>query len=170
MLASIFFFILLELLVVSYADMMYKKIKNIWSLLNITTYIIFIFIFPSDYFFNFKHWLYPSVFLGVGFFLFVIKIMGGGDAKFLASLFLLVPSYLQDKFLLLLLYSTVFVGLTMFLYNCYTSRDILKQAWAERSILMVKGVFGTRFTYAPVILIAWIWLGWEFLQVSVKGF
>ena len=154
----------------SYADMMYKKIKNVWSLFNIVVYIVFIFLIPNDYMFTFDHWLYPSVFLGVGFFLFAIKIMGGGDAKFLASLFLLVPNYLQDKFLLLLLYSTVFVGLTMFMYNCYSSRDVLKRAWSERNILLIKGVFGTRFTYAPVILIAWIWLGWEFLQVSVKAF
>ncbi len=168
MLASIFFFILLELLVVSYSDMMYKKIKNIWSILNIIVYFIFLIIMPDNYFFSFSHIFYPLVFLFVGFLLFIVKIMGGGDAKFLATLFLLVPTYLQDKFLLLLLYSTIFVGVTMFMYNCYSNMQTLKLAWATRDIRLIKGVFGSRFTYAPVILIAWIWLGWEFLQVSVK--
>lgn len=168
MLASIFFFILLELVVVSYADVMYKKIKNIWSVLNIMMYLAFLLILPGEYFFSFSHWFYPLVFLFVGFFLFAVKIMGGGDAKFLATLFLLIPHFFHDKFLLLLLYSTVFVGLTMFLYNCYSGWATIKTAWAHRDVKLVKGVFGTRFTYAPVILIAWIWLGWEFLQVSIK--
>ena len=168
MLASIFFFILLELSVVSYADLMYKKIKNIWSVLNILIYAVFIFLIPGAYFFSFGHLFYPIVFLFVGFFLFAIKIMGGGDAKFLATLFLLIPTYFHDKFLLLLLYSTVFVGVTMFIYNCYSNWSTIKLAWGHRDIKLIKGVFGTRFTYAPVILLGWIWLGWEFLQISVK--
>lgn len=168
MLASIYFFILLELAVVSYADLLYKKIKNHWSILNICIFFVFIIIIPGGYQLKFDHFVLPLIFLGVGFLLFVLKIMGAGDTKFLSTLFLLVPLNLQYQFLLLLLYVTIFVGVLMLIFNSYTGRTILYNAFVNRDISRVKKVFGSKFTYAPVILLAWIWLGWEFLEVVAK--
>ena len=168
MLASIYFFILLELAVVSYADLLYKKIKNHWSVLNIVIFLVFLVILPNGYRFEYDHFVLPLIFLGVGFFLFVVKIMGAGDSKFLSTLFLLVPPFLQYEFLLLLLYVTIFVGVLMLGLNGYNGRKILYEAFIYKDISRIRSVFGTKFTYAPVILLAWIWLGWEFLEIVSK--
>ena len=56
----------------------------------------------------------------------------------------------------------------MLILNSYNGREILREAFKKRDINKVKQVFGTKFTYAPVILLAWIWLGWEFLDIVQK--
>ncbi len=168
MLTSIYFFILIELVVVTYADLIYRKIKNQWGLLNIIIFLIFFFLFPSFYRFEFAQFSYSLAFFIVGFFLFILRVMGGGDSKYLASLFLLVPMNLQDQFLLVLLYSTIFVGILALISNAFTQRISLLNAIKTKDVLLVRKIFGDKFTYAPVILLAWIWMGWDIIVVVVS--
>jgi prepilin peptidase CpaA len=95
----------------------------------------------------------------VGFLLFLLNIMGGGDSKYLASLFLIIPLQAQNQFLNFLLISTIFVGFMFFLRNVYKHRVMLIASLRLKDKQGVKSCFGTKFAYAPVILIAWIFLG-----------
>lgn len=164
MLASIYFFILIELVIVSYVDLLYRKIKNIWPVFNLAVFFIFTVLLSDVYHFEFKHFTYFLVFIIVGLFLFALKIMGAGDSKFLATLFLLIPTYIQDLFMLYLLYSTIIVGGMFLLHSMIKSRKSLLDAIKTLDVSLVKEIFGTKFTFAPVILGAWIWLGWDVLE------
>lgn len=120
-----------------------------------------LFVYPSLYKFNFVTFFYPTVFLGVGFFLFALKIMGGGDSKFLFSFFLLVPEVLHESFFLKLIYLTIAIGLYLLIYNTIKNFDKLSLSLKIMDMKGVKGVYGTKFAYAPVIAISWIAFGWE---------
>ena len=105
--------------------------------------------------------MWPLGFLFVGFLLFTLKIMGGGDSKFLFSFFLIVPEKLQDAYFLNLIYATIVVGLLMLIFNTVKNFDKLKLAYVYKNIRYVKDVYGTKFAYAPIIALSWILLGWE---------
>lgn len=118
-------------------------------------------VFPAFYKFNFVTFFYPTVFLGVGFGLFLLKIMGGGDSKYLFSFFLLVPEYYHETFFMKLIYSTIAIGLYLLIYNTIRNFDKLSVSVRIMDINGIKGVYGTKFAYAPVIAISWIAFGWE---------
>jgi prepilin peptidase CpaA len=88
-----------------------------------------------------------------------MKIMGGGDSKYLASFYLLVPFELQDDAFLSLLYATIIIASTMFIVNIIVGREFLYEAWREKKLDKLKLVFGKKFAYAPLILFSWIWFG-----------
>jgi prepilin peptidase CpaA len=88
-----------------------------------------------------------------------MKIMGGGDSKFLASFYLLVPLELQDEAFLSLLYATIIIASTMFIVNIILGREYIFEAWREKRLDKIKMVFGKKFAYAPLILASWIWFG-----------
>lgn len=157
----LFVFLAIELAFVSYIDIRYRKISNYWALLNFVLFISLLFVFPMFYKFNFVTFFYPTVFLGVGFFLFVLKIMGGGDSKFLFSFFLLVPEAFHEAFFMKLVYSTIAIGLYLLLYNTFKNFDKLSLSLKTMDLKGIKGVYGTKFAYAPVIAISWIAFGWE---------
>ena len=120
-----------------------------------------LFVYPQLYKFNFVTFFYPTVFLVVGFFLFVLKIMGGGDSKFLFSFFLLVPEFFHEAFFMKLVYSTIAIGLYLLPYNTFKNFDKLSESLKTMDVKGIKGVYGTKFAYAPVIAISWIAFGWE---------
>jgi prepilin peptidase CpaA len=157
----VFYFILIELIVVSIIDIREKKIKNYWPLMNIVLFVLFLFIYPENYHFDFSTFLYPTVFLLVGFGLFLLKIMGAGDTKFLFSFFLLIPKLVQNELFVLLLYSTVLIGCFFFLTNFIKNFEKIVQTIKAREYFLLKNFFGSKFPFAPVILISWIWLGWK---------
>lgn len=157
----LFFFLFLELIFVSYLDFKYKKIKNIWSVLNLIVFIICIFVYPNLFLISFDTFFYPIVFLGVGFVLFTLKVMGGGDSKFLFSFFLLVPEAFHEVFFMKLIYSTIMIGLILLLFNTIKNFDKLIELTKYRQFNRYKEVYGTKFAYAPVIGISWIIFGWE---------
>jgi prepilin peptidase CpaA len=157
----VFYFILIELIVVSIIDIREKKIKNYWPLMNIVLFVLFLFIYPENYHFDFSTFLYPTVFLLVGFGLFLLKIMGAGDTKFLFSFFLLIPKLVQNELFVLLLYSTVLIGCFFFLTNFIKNFEKIIQTIKAREYFLLKNFFGSKFPFAPVILISWIWLGWK---------
>jgi prepilin peptidase CpaA len=93
-----------------------------------------------------------------------MKIMGGGDSKFLASFFLITPLALQDQVFYFLLISTVIVGVIFLVKNIIQNRVKLMEFIRDKNIIGVKSCFGTKFAYAPVILITWILIGVSLFQ------
>jgi prepilin peptidase CpaA len=151
----------IELGVVSYIDLKSRKISNFWPLLNLALFFLCLTLFPDQYVMSWTTFFFPLVFLMVGFILYLLKIMGPGDSKFLFSLYLLTPVHLHEATFLCLAYSTVFVGGTLLAVNTIRNFDRIKTALIIRDVAAIKGVYGKKFPYAPVILFSWAWLGWE---------
>ncbi len=158
---TIFWFLVLELTAVAWGDVRTQKIPNSWSLLNIACFIMLLIVWPEYYPLALSTFLYSAVFLAVGFVLFLLKIMGGGDSKFLFSFFLLVPVSLQARALVLLLLSTILIGGFLLLTNVGRNHEKIVAYIKSGYIRGIKECFGTKFSFAPVILLAWLWLGWE---------
>ena len=87
--------------------------------------------------------------------------MGGGDAKFLFSFFLLIPYANQKDFLFVLFSVTALICLVLLALNTIKDfksifRSILIRDW--------RGVFshyGRKIPFAPIIFFAWVYWGWE---------
>lgn len=156
----IYLFILIELIFVAVADIRTNKIVNTWSILNLVFFLLLLYVSPEYYFFKLDTFMYSFVFLLVGFMLFLLRIMGGGDSKFLFTFFLIVPMHLQEKTFEYLLISTVLVGTFVFITNVAKNFDKLKRSLKVGDHQTVKSCFGSKFAFAPVILLAWIWIGW----------
>lgn len=156
----IYLFVLIELIFVAVADIRTNKIVNAWSILNLVFFLILIYVSPKYYFFKLDTFMYSGVFLLVGFVLFLLRIMGGGDSKFLFTFFLIVPLHLQEKTFEFLLISTVLVGLFTLITNVAKNFDRLAQAIKLGDGQAMKSCFGSKFAFAPVIFLTWIWIGW----------
>jgi prepilin peptidase CpaA len=165
---SIYLFLLIELLIVGYLDFNNKKIYNYWHVLNIIAFVIFLIIFPSEYRFIIPTFIYSLVFLVVGFGLFMLKIMGAGDSKFLFSFFLLVPLPYHDEVFLYLLYSTVFVGSGMLISTVLHNYKDIKYAIIVKDLKSIKRIFGRKFPFAPLILLSWILLGCQRYKIILN--
>lgn len=157
----VYIFISIQLLFVAYIDFKTQKISNIWMLVNSIFFIVLCLIFPSLYIVNFQTFIIPFAFLFVGFALFLMNIMGGGDSKYLSSLYLLVPLKFQEATFIYLLYATILVGSILLLVNILKNFDTIVLHLKMRDITGIKKIFGKKFTYAPVIFIAWMWFGWQ---------
>ena len=163
----IYFYISLQLLTVAYIDIKTKKISNKWPLANIFLYGVLLLLLPQHYSFNFETFIWPIGFFVAGFLLFILKIMGGGDSKYLASFYLLIPVQFHEEAFMSLAVATVFVGGSVFIKNLLKNSDILILAWKERNVLYIKNVFGKKFSFAPVIFISWMWFGWTIKEKLV---
>lgn len=152
-------FVLIELLIVAWIDFKISKISNYWTIVNIVTFITLAVAFPEIYKFNIKTFFLPLAFVLAGYMLFTLNIMGAGDSKYLFSIFILIPYGTQDLALYTLIYSTVTVGMMSFFINVYQNKTKLLDAYEQKNVEMIKGVFGKKFTYAPVILLSWVWFG-----------
>lgn len=159
---AVYIFLLIQLLVVSYVDIRKKIIANYWSVVNLVFFVIALFLFRDTYVIAWKTFLYPFAFLFVGFALYALKIMGAGDSKYLFSFFFLIPNGYQEDFFVLLAYSTVIVGLFLLIMNTIKNFDIIYEAIRWKNLRYIKQAYGTKFSYAPVIALAWIWFGIEF--------
>lgn len=157
----VYLFILIELLFVSWGDIKTNKIPNMWSLLNIIAFAMLLFISPGLYVLKIETFIFSITFLIIGFFLFLLKIMGGGDSKFLFTFFLLVPLVHQELTFHYLLLSTLIIGSFVFLTNIARNFEKITVNLKNKNYQEVKSCFGTKFSYAPVILITWIWVGWS---------
>lgn len=160
---TVFIFVSIQLLVVSYMDIKYKLISNIWSIINIFFFCVLTFVFPHEYKFQFKVIIFPFVFIVVGFTLFILRIMGGGDAKYLATLYLLVPINYQNEVLYYLLSSTIIIGSSLFILNLLKNLDELIKCFSIGDFKKIKTMFGQKFTFAPVIFISWMWYGTKYI-------
>lgn len=161
----VYVFIAIQLLVVAYIDFKTKKISNVWALINIIFFFVLSWLFPDIYQWSFQLLFIPLAFLVVGFVLFLMNIMGGGDSKYLSALYLLIPVNLQETTFLYLLYSTILVGSTLLLFNTLKHLDNIIVHYKMRDIAGIKRIYGQRFTYAPVVFIAWMWFGWQNLKI-----
>lgn len=164
----VFIFLSIQLLFVAYIDFKTSKISNVWLLINFIFFCVLTYVYPQIYFWNLNTWLFPVAFLLVGFVLFVMNIMGGGDSKYLSSLYLLIPQNFQETVFLYLLYTTVIVGSSLLLFNALKNFDKIILMGRIGDVAGIKKIFGKKFTYAPVIFIAWMWFGWQ--NHSVLGY
>lgn len=160
----IYTFIFLELICVTYVDVKYKKISNLWSILNIGLAVVLFILFPDIYIFGIETFLFTIVIPLVGFLLFVLNIMGGGDSKFLATFFLIIPTATQDITFYFLLLSTIIVGIIFFLKNVVDQRTRIFNSIMSRDVEGIKLSFGTKFAFAPVILLTWFLIGLQKME------
>ncbi len=149
-------YITLQLGVVAWFDFKTKKISNIWPLVNLLLFILLPFLWPESYQHQLNVWFVPLAFLFVGFILFKMDIMGAGDSKYLFSLFLLIPQFLHEDLLTYLLIVTVSVGGTLLAWKMIRKWDEFKAALVLKEGRL-RRLVGGKFTYAPVILAAWLW-------------
>ena len=161
MIPIIFGIILAELLCVAGIDLKTQKISNKWALLNIVLSIAFHVIFSSLYPFSWEIFLFPVGFIVIGFFLFLLNIMGAGDSKYLASLFLIIPAEFHLLFFEKLLLATIFIGAVLLTFKVLKNFSQVKAYFISRYWAGIKQLIKSRFSYAPVILIAWLLLGGE---------
>ena len=155
----IFGIVTLELVFFAWIDIKTSRISNLWSLLNLIIYFVLLIGRPEIYPIHLSHFLFPVGFLIVGFVLFNMKIMGAGDSKLLSSLFLLTPDRLHLNLFENILYATLITG-TIFLVIAITKNWKNLRAFAVNAYW--KGLFEmikSKFSYAPVIAIAWLLLG-----------
>ena len=68
---------------------------------------------------------------------------------------------IRKKTFIYLLYATVLVGSTLLLFSLLKNLDIILFQLRMGDINGIKRIFGKKFTYAPVIFIAWMWFGWQ---------
>lgn len=155
----IFSLLTLQLLVVSWLDIKHHKISNRWVLLNLVLSPILYFTLPESYTFHWEVLLFPVGFIVVGFLFFLMGIMGAGDSKYLAALFLLLPVELHMLFFEGLLTATMIVGSIMLSFTVYKKHRELRAFLLAQYWQGFKDIIKSRFSYAPVICLAWIYLG-----------
>ena len=149
---------LIQLLIISWIDLKTLKISNWWIAVNFILFISLLFIFPQIYSLGAMTWLYPVSFIVIGFPLFLLGIMGAGDSKFLAGFFLIIPVGLQFTFLMKLIGSTVSCALILLLIRVVRNYSLIGSVLKTGQWSELKQLKGSRFSYAPVILLAWLWL------------
>lgn len=157
----LFCIVLLELIVVAVIDLKTKKISNLWILVNVVLAALFYIFSPTTHTLQYELLLFPLGFIVIGFILFLLDIMGAGDSKFLASLFLIIPIDQQMVFFEKILLTTMMVGGILLLYRVVRNFHQFKAYVFSRYWSGIKTLIKSRFSYAPVILIAWLLMGVE---------
>lgn len=153
----LFAILLVELLVVSYIDIRTKRISNFWSAAHFVLFLLLSVInqdWPSG-----THYIFPAGMIIVGFGLYVFHIMGAGDSKYLASIFLLVPTPFHMLFMEKLLTMTIFVGTILLIVKFVKSAAKIKAYLMTFYLKALKSELSSRISYAPVILVSWILFG-----------
>lgn len=157
---TLYLLFFIEIIFVFFLDIKYRKISNIWSILNIFGFVLFLFLFPKIYFISWKLFLYPTLILSIGFLLFLIHIAGAGDIKYLSSLMVLLPQDLHPHFLEIILMATIVVASIILFY------EFLKFHRKGQGPLSITELFlflisfkKSKFPYTIVIFIGWCILG-----------
>jgi prepilin peptidase CpaA len=154
-----YLFLMIQLIFVTYGDIKFKKIPNYWSLINLITFVVLAFLFPDIYELKLQTFFYSIVFISVGYALYILKIMGGGDTKFLATSYLVIPAKFQDQTFYLLAIVTTIIGAILFIHNTYRNWKVISDAIMIKDIKTFKNIYGRKFPFAPVILCSWIIYG-----------
>jgi prepilin peptidase CpaA len=155
----IFSLILFELMLVAWIDFKTEKISNKWIMTNLLISLIFYISIRPLYPLSLEILVFPVGFIVVGFLLYLLKIMGAGDSKYLASLFLLIPLEFHVLFFEKLVLSTLVTGSILFTFRVIKHSSDLKAYIIGHHWEGVKLTLKSRFSYAPVILLAWMMLG-----------
>lgn len=157
----VFSLVLIELLVVGWIDYKTEKISNKWILVNLGAAVV-LHIFGRNYYpLTWEVLIFPVGFIVVGFLLFLVNVMGAGDSKYLASLFLIIPLEYQLLFFEKLVLSTVVTGSVLLSIRVMKEREKLKAYFMTRYWGGIKETIKSRFSYAPVVTVAWILLGFN---------
>jgi prepilin peptidase CpaA len=157
----VFLLILVELLLVAWFDIRTKKISNRWVLGNLLFAPVLYVLLPETYPWDWTVLIFPVGCILVGFFLFLLGIMGAGDSKYLASLFLITPPDLHMFLFTQLINSTAIVGFVFL--SLKIAKDFQKiRAYALSAYWQgLKETIRSHFSYAPVILMAWLLVGYK---------
>ncbi len=158
----LFSFLLIELFIVSYIDIRKKIISNYWSILHLSIYLVLT-IFSGELP-PATHFIFPFGMIAIGFILYLFHIMGAGDSKYLASLFLLIPTSLHMLYMEKLLTVTIFVGSILLTMKFVKSAAKIKAYLVTFYLKALRAELHSRFSYAPVILMAWILFGIDLWQ------
>lgn len=157
--------VLIELLIISFQDVLNKKIYNYWIVLNFVAAAIVIclccFLKNHCAYFSFSHILIPAVFFIVGFILFAARIVGAGDIKLILSVMLLTPTMFHEKFLISLLLSTILTGGLFFITTTIKKSKTILELILEKRFSGIVLIYGTKVSFAPIILLSWMILGWK---------
>ena len=129
-------------------------------MINLIFFIICLFVFPDSYPLEFSSFFIPLVIFIVSFILFALKVMGAGDSKYLTTFYLMVPVAGQEDSFWYLTVSTIAIGGIFFLVNISRNIDKIIMSFKTANMHGIKQIFGTRFSFAPVVLVAWVWFGW----------
>lgn len=155
----IFFLIFIQLVVVGWVDFKTQKISNNWFFVNIGASVL-LHIFMQQYYpLTWEMLIFPVGIVVVGFFLYLAHVMGAGDSKYLASLFFVIPLELHLPFLEKIVVSTIFTGFSLLIFRFVKEGPKLKAYFMNSYWEGIKNTIKSRFSYAPVILVAWILLG-----------
>ena len=146
---ELYFFLLIQLFAVAWLDFKYRKISNVWILINLIVFGVTYFYIKGDYNFNYLQVYYPIVFFVVGFAFYMLRIMGGGDSKYLVSMYLLIPLNFHESFLYNLLAVTCAIGGAQFLYNSYKGRDLLKQFLKTKKFIIPQKMLWKKIPFCP---------------------
>lgn len=161
MLFGVFSFVLLELLTVAWIDFKTEKISNRWILVNTAVAIMLHAFVRNLYPLSLEALVFPVGFIVIGFLLYLGNVMGAGDSKFLASLFLIIPLQFHIPFFEKLVISSIAVGALLFSYRVYKNGPELKAYFVGHYWEGIRKSLQSRFSYAPVIFLAWIILGFN---------
>lgn len=141
---------------ISYIDIKTKKISNNWYILNFIAGLgLQIFYFGWEW----SVLIYPLSIIVVGIILFLAHIMGAGDSKYMASLFILVPYSRHLELFTAIVESTVAVGLIMLLFKIMKDFKNIKAYLVASYWRGLLNSIRSKFSYAPVMLLAWILWG-----------
>lgn len=156
---TIFILLAIQLLIVAVLDLKNKKISNLWPLLNIGIFFVLLIILPALYSLKWQLLIFPVGFIVIGFILFLLDIMGAGDSKYLASLFLLIPLDYHFRYFDKLISVTLVVGGLLLLKTIFKNLDKFKAYFVSHHWRGFQELIRSRFSYAPVMFLAWIILG-----------
>ncbi len=155
-----YFSILVCLVAVAWIDFRTKKISNHWTLFNLISFVGLVAFSPLHHL-NLHTFIYPVLILLTGFVLFTLNVMGGGDAKYISTLFLLIPQQWHAAFLERLVISTCLIACMLIIVNISRNYSKVIKEVQLRNLKGLSSCFGTRFSYAPVVLFAWLWFAAE---------
>ncbi|EQC47022.1 peptidase, A24 type IV prepilin peptidase family protein [Bacteriovorax sp. BSW11_IV] len=162
---TLFIFMIIELLIVSYVDLKVRKVANIWSVFHILIFGLITSYNAMNGIFDWKALVIPVCFVTVGFILFVFNVAGAGDVKFISSFLLILSERQQIEFLYYLTWITVIVGGTLAIKNIILNREKILVYLGIKEKKIIAGVFGKKFPYTPLVLLAWIVFGCKELNL-----
>jgi prepilin peptidase CpaA len=158
-----YYFLLLQTFAVALLDIKHRKISNHWIAGNIVLFAVCLVMFPDSYALNFSTFLHSFSFILVGFILYLFKVMGAGDSKYLFSLFLLMPPQWVELAFFKLLICTMAIGGFSLFTTVVQNFDRIKVYARTGHTEGLRECLGSKFPYAPVIFISWAWLGFQVL-------
>lgn len=156
---TLFIFILIELMIVSFVDFKTRKVSNLWSYFHLIAFILLTLFNIQNDLFSWNDLSIPFVFFIAGYILFYFNIMGAGDVKFISTLLLVLNRREQLDFIYYLALATVLVGGILFLKNILKNREKIFIFIGIRDKKILENVFGKKFPFIPLVLMAWIGLG-----------